>query len=206
MTGANPKTSAVAAIAESLGSGEFRGAHAAAAENSDDLFQAFSEEVDALAGHTIAPPRRAAGRPPGAVNRRTEQLQRWLLAKGYRDPAEFLAALASADPRELAARLKGKATLDGVTFDQAIEALKIQKDAAKELMRYFHTPLTPVEANDDHKRTLIVIGRDRVTVAPPGERNQRLTVSFPNVSDGDVSDEQAQVIDGTAEREDLSTD
>ncbi len=123
-----------------------------------DLFRALDGEIADFEGATISPPRkRGPGRPPGSVNRTTLQLQRFLTARGYRDPAEFLASIVSMDTRELAASLKGK-PVETVGFDEAAEAFKIQKGAAAELMPYWHQrkPLQ-VEHVGEGARPLIII-------------------------------------------------
>ncbi len=126
-----------------------------------DLFLALDAEAGLFGGQTIAPPvRRGPGRPAGSPNRSTLQLQRWLQAKGYRDPAEFLASVVSMDTRELAAVLKGTRAgeVATVTFDQAAEALRVQMRAASELMPYFHQRMPQqVEHRGDGARPLIII-------------------------------------------------
>ena len=107
----------------------------------------FSAELDLFEGHRISPPRR--GRPPGSPNRTTVQLQKLLLAKGYRDPAEFLAAIQSMDVADLA---------EALACDK-IAAATLQVRAAEKLMPYFHQMLPQaVEVKGDAPRKLIVMG------------------------------------------------
>ncbi len=139
------KLSATAAIAANLGR---VGAHAPPApeKSAADLFAAELADFD---GQAIAPPvKRGAGRPAGSPNRTTLQLQKMLMARGYRDPAEFLAAVMSMDTCELAARLGC----------EPAEAIKHQLRAAGELLPYFHQrmPLA-VEHTGEGARPVIVI-------------------------------------------------
>lgn len=157
------KSSAVAGLASEMGCGA---AHTpAAGENpqGDLLREDLDAEVAAFALSAVAPPAARAGRPKGSPNRTTLQLQRLLLQRGYRDPAEFLAALVSLDPRELAWQLAGKPMLVGEKrkepeFGEALEALKVQRAAAAELLPYFHQkmPLT-VHHPGDNARPLVMI-------------------------------------------------
>lgn len=154
---ADTRKSSVAAIASDLGHSV---AHTrGAAENPDgDLFAAFDAEAGQFEGQAIAPPKRSAGRPPGSPNRSTLQLQRFLMARGYRDPAEFLAATVSIDARALAAALAGHDKPERVEFGQALEALKVQRAAAAELLPYFHQRLPQaVHHTGDQGRPVIMI-------------------------------------------------
>jgi hypothetical protein len=191
------KSSAVADVAAQAGSDQGRAvSHTPAPADgpAGDLF-AFDQEVEAFAGDTFAPPaKRGPGRPPGSPNRTTLQLQRLLMARGYRDPAERLAAIQSMDPRELARALAGLEDVKLVTFDQALEAAKLQNRAAEALLPYFHQKMPiAVQHSGDGQRPLIIIN-DGPTAAPaaPGrgvamsihdaqdcEQDQRLSGDAP---------------------------
>lgn len=135
--------------------------NSAAEDDIGDLFGALDAEVATFDLDTIAPPtpaKRGAGRPKGSPNRSTLQLQRYLMSRGYRDPAEFLAATMTMDTRALAARLAGYKDERRVTFDEAMEVLNLQRRAAGELMPYFHKRLPQaVEVTGDGARPLIMI-------------------------------------------------
>lgn len=181
---------ALAEIAAEMGSG---GAHTAGApENSErDLFLTIDDEVADFAGHAIAPPKRGPGRPAGSPNRTTQQLQAWLRGRGYRDPAEFLAAIVTTDARQLAAELAGKAA-SLVTFDEAEAVLKLQKGAAAELMPYFHQRMPQqVEQVGDAARPLILIM----------QANQGVNARVIEGSHGAGSHEEGQVADVSRETE-----
>jgi hypothetical protein len=153
---ADGKKAAVADLAAELGPA--MALTPVVSENSD-LFGALDAEVEAFAGSTVAPPKRRAGRPAGSVNRTTLKLQGYLQARGYRDPAEFLASIVTDDPRELAAKLAGK-DVRLVTFDEALEVLKLQRNSADALMPYFHQkmPIAVHHQGDGAARPLIIIG------------------------------------------------
>jgi hypothetical protein len=161
------KKSAIGEMADKLASeGTATALTAAVAGNSDadgsaDLFAAIDDEVAAFDRQTIAPPapaKRAAGRPKGSPNRSTLQLQRYLLSRGYRDPAEFLAATMSMDARVLAAKLAGHEDASRVSFGDALDVLDLQRRAAGELLPYFHKRLPQaVEHVGEGARPLIMI-------------------------------------------------
>jgi len=170
------KSSAVADVAAQAGPDQTRSvAHTPAApEPGGDLF-GFEQELSLFEDQAIAPPmRRGPGRPPGSVNRTTLQLQRLLMAKGYRDPAEFLASIVSMDVRALAGELSEPRKADD---DKGVEvmtvnrgaALQLQLRAAEALMPYFHQKMPiAVEHGGQVARPLIIIrdgdgpGRARV--------------------------------------------
>jgi hypothetical protein len=157
------KSSAVADVAAQAGPDQGRSvAHtpAPAGDAAGDLL-GFEAELDIFAGQTIAPPaKRGPGRPPGSVNRTTLQLQRLLMARGGRDPAEFLSSLMSMDARDLARQLSepkkiGKAIVE-VTSVAA--ALDLQVKAAKELLPYFHQKMPlAIQHSGEGLRPVIVI-------------------------------------------------
>ena len=178
-------------------SGVLSGTHADAPENftEQDLFAAFEADVDAIGGAISPPPKkRSAGRPTGSVNRTTLQLQRFLLQRGYRDPSEMLAALVSQDPVELARSLGGVDAAGKVPFDCALDALKLQRAAAADLMPYFHQRMAQrVELPPDHGgRALIVINDGPLQVnlgaQMKAQENQTLSVHDLPLSDEQMSD------------------
>lgn len=95
-------------------------------------------------GQPIAPNdvRRGAGRPAGAGNKVKSKIRDYLAGKGYRDPAEQLAMLAGLDQRELhpMAYAAQVAQLLGVAVTDVIREMR---QAAGELMPYWHAKLTP---------------------------------------------------------------
>lgn len=132
-----------------------------------DLFGALDLEAAAFDGATIGPPKRGRGRPAGSLNRSTREMKRWLDARGYRDPLEFLASIYTMDTRELAVVLRGlpaatasdPVAIGAVTFDQAAEALRMQMRAASEAIPYLHqrTPMQVEHSGDAAARPLIMI-------------------------------------------------
>jgi hypothetical protein len=188
-----------ASLAQQAGKPEIgaeRGAHTGAPGGARDpdggLFAELDGEAEAFARHAVPTPRRA-GRPPGSPNRSTLMLQRWLMARGYRDPAEFLAALVSADTRELAAELAGRPLDKAPGFEAALEVLKIQRAAAAELLPYFHQRLpAQVYVKADGPRQLIVIGD---LVAQKTVSNQHLGDISRDPSHDAVTIDAQQVVD-----------
>lgn len=148
------KSSAVADVAAQAGPDQGRSvSHTLAApEPAGDLF-ALDQELDQFARQTIAPvAKRGPGRPAGSVNRTTLQLQRLLLQRGYRDPAEYLAAIYTMDPVDLMRALGGPDHVDPT------KVLAIQKQAAEALMPYFHQKMpVQVEHGGQVARPLIII-------------------------------------------------
>lgn len=144
------KSSAVAAVASELGCSAGHTPASGEIADQPDLLRDFEAETDLFADQPIAPPvKRGPGRPVGSVSRTTKQLQSYLVARGYRDPAEFLAALVTADTRELAAKLG---------IEDRAEVLKIQRSAAVDLMPYFHQRQGPTEApREPQARPLVMI-------------------------------------------------
>lgn len=133
------KDSAISGIAANLGREvAHTRAEISAPEPAGDLFADLDAVADGYAGGSIPAPRRGRGRPPGSPNRSTQDLRRYLAERGYRDPLEMLAAVFSADPRELAAGLAGHRDASRVTADDAGRALEYQIGAAKAALPYLH--------------------------------------------------------------------
>lgn len=170
------KSSAVADVAAQAGPDQTRSVShtpAPAAEPAGDLF-GFEQELSLFEDQAIAPPvRRGPGRPPGSVNRTTLQLQRLLMAKGYRDPAEFLASIVTMDVRALAGELSEPRKADDDSGREVMTvnrgaALQLQLRAAEALMPYFHQKMPiAVDHGGQVARPLIII---RDLAAPGGVR------------------------------------
>lgn len=94
------------------------------------FFQLVAAAEDVLRGGKI-------GRPRGARNRKSEAFEKWYFAKGYKDPAQFLGELITADPIALGQAIGGATRL---------EVLNLQKAAAAELMPYLHGK-KPIDVN-----------------------------------------------------------
>lgn len=81
--------------------------------------------------------RRGAGRPTGSSNKRNDEMFDYLEARGFKAPELRLMEIVSADTRELAAALSGPTAMaDHVPFDKALDVLKLQLMAARELLPY----------------------------------------------------------------------
>lgn len=191
MSDPDRKHSSIAALARNLGR---EVTHTRDDGNSAE--DALDAEADLFAGATV-PSRKATGRPKGAPNRSTAELARWLRQRGYRDPVEFLHAVMSADPRELAASLAGHGDASRVDFDRALEVLKIQVKAAGEAAGYVHRRMPlQVDIREDDARPLVVIvdgaaGPSRRTIEASvlsiddDEQDQALSMDAAIASDGD---------------------
>lgn len=179
--------SAVIKVADSLDQGSEVGRTRGAGNSGDDELDLFGAELEPFEGMTVGPAKRRAGRPAGSPNRSTLQLQKLLMQRGYRDPAEFLASIVTMDTRALAASLKG-VDVNLVKFDEAMEALKVQRSAAEGLMPYFHQKLPlQIEAKGDAPRTLIVMGD---MVNPKSVTDQRVSEIDGKMSHDDVSHDE----------------
>ncbi len=109
------------------------------------LFQGDDDGEIASAGGVerapfVAQPSGRGGRRPGALNRKTLMLGKYLQAKGYRDPAVMLAEIANADPLELWRWIE---TEDKGGETSLLDVMKWQADAAKSLLPYLHAKITP---------------------------------------------------------------
>jgi hypothetical protein len=140
-----------------LGSG---GAHPPGAPEIDEAAEAFAAEADLFGGASVPAPKRSPGRPVGAKDRSTVQLQAFMRARGYRDPAEFLGALISMDTKDLSRAL----------CLETVDALKIQAAAARDLLPYWHRkrPIE-VEHTGDGARPLIIMMDDKRAIAAKGD-------------------------------------
>lgn len=96
------------------------------------------------------------GRKPGARNRKTVLLGKYLAAKGFRDPAVAMAEIANADPVELLHWIKDNGTeADGEVG--LLEVLKLQLDQAAKLLPYLHGRITPdTVVNVDNLPVLVI--------------------------------------------------
>jgi hypothetical protein len=108
---------------------------------------------------------KAAGRPPGAKNKRNDVLAK-LICQQHGDPVQYMASLYSMpldqiiDLVKLASPGSGKA----VSGDLAIRALGVQLAAAKEVAQYVHSK-KPVEANVNVKSDGTILMGGAVTSA-----------------------------------------
>jgi hypothetical protein len=133
------------------------------------FFQMVARAEEALGGAKI-------GRPRGARNRKTKAFEDWFFAKGYKDPAQLLAEIVSADPIALRAQVPGADMLD---------VIKAQIAAAGELMPYLHGK-KPIDLNvtGEVLPTLILMtGTNQLEQAAEliERRRQALSVGAPIV-------------------------
>lgn len=103
------------------------------------LVDAPADDFDVLAkaAENLNAKRRARGRPEGSANKRNAEVFDYLEARGFKAPELRLMEVISADPRELAAALAGPNThSEHVAFDKVLDVLRVQIQAARELMPY----------------------------------------------------------------------
>lgn len=103
------------------------------------LIDSDSDAADLLGrvAETVNEKRRARGRPLNSPNRRNDETFDYLAARGFKMPEVRLMEIVTADPRELAAALAGSGTKpENVSFDRAMEVLRLQAKCAEVLMPY----------------------------------------------------------------------
>lgn len=144
---------------------------------------AFDADLALFEGQAIRPAvRRGPGRPQGSPNRSTSKVREYLMARGYRDPMELLAAMAAMDLRDLMAL--------GL---EAKDALALQIKAADALMPYWHQQQPKaVEVKVEGARPLFVFGQ---MAAPKGEADQALKDVTPKASQIEAKANDAQAVD-----------
>lgn len=105
--------------------------------------------------------RASIGRPKGARNRKSVDMEKWYFAKGYVDPVQRLGELVSEDPRVLVAWFDENAgtNLDGSkrAGPSILEVVRMQIAAAGELMPYLHGKMpTRIEVTDERLPALLL--------------------------------------------------
>lgn len=118
-----------------------------------ELFRDHAPGRDAAVAVEVAR-RTGPGRRPGSLNRRNQRLRDFILAR-YRHPAIELAETYSRPVEVLAAEL-------GCT---AIEAKKLQQDAAAELLPYLEQKLAAVSVKVETEDVVLVMGGPGATPA-----------------------------------------
>lgn len=134
-----------------------------------------SAELPPAGGETapFVPQPRQAGRPAGALNRRTLMLKRYYQARGFRDPAVGLGEIISADPLELLAWFR---QVDGDKAPTLFEIAKWQAAIKVQMMPFLHSKMP----------TLIDTGDRRVPVF--------VSVS-PDATDAEIAREVMSIMD-----------
>ena len=144
--------------------------------------------------------KRAPGRPRGSSNKRSKDMAAFLLAQGFRDPMQALAAAYSADTKAMAMRLSRmraemrRELLDRgwepVAIDKALpadlvdplEVYKLQLAAARDALPFWHARKTPEDAPPPQVRPVMVIG----------EFHGQMQVNTGAMSAGEAPDAKAQ--------------
>ena len=101
--------------------------------------EAPAEEGGAVEGESAAlPEKRGRGRPEGSLNKRTLALLNYFLSR-YRDPLVVLGETYSRPLGELAGELMAILGVKELTWDQLIDLLKLQNQAASQALPYVHS-------------------------------------------------------------------
>lgn len=155
----------------------------------DDLFDAPGDAPEgdgestpsALSAALEAQGQARLGRPKGARNRKTAEVQAYYLARGYRDPLLILAEIANADPLALAKLIGGKGAKRA-----ALDAIR---GAAGELMPYFHGKMpVKVEVEGGLLPVLAILtGSNQLDQARELDRRRALSIGSP-VVEGEVNE------------------
>lgn len=122
------------------------------------------------------------GRPKGVRNRKDQAFEDYFYAKGFKDPAIYLAEIYGADPLALRAMVPGATML---------EVLELQRKCASDLMPYLHGK-KPIDVNvrDERLPTLILVtGDNQLDQARRliEERQKVLSVGAPEL-DGEAKE------------------
>lgn len=129
-------------------------------------------DLFAMAAEPALHQRRARGRPEGSLNRKNNDMIRYLAAKGHRDPWETLSLIQSADTARLAAFLGSPVKVDGqpLVVDgkvvmcpaDGLAVASLQERAATTLMKYHHSAkpqqLELPAGGEGGRRPIMVIG------------------------------------------------
>ncbi len=103
------------------------------------------EQLDMFgSGGSVVPAgdRRGPGRPAGASNKLTSKVREFMAHQGYRDPAEQLAMMAGLDRPDLHPMAYAGQIAELLGEDMA-DVLKVMRQAAADVMPYWHAKLTP---------------------------------------------------------------
>ncbi len=124
---------------------------------------------------------RGRGRPPGAKNKNTEAWREYLLAR-YSSPLEALAQISSMSVKELGERMAdmcGWSKPYTLTWDHAMELLKLQLNAAKELAPYVHQKM-PLALEGGEGGLIQLVINANATVAAAGPQGAGAVIEVLN--------------------------
>lgn len=167
-----------------------------------DLFGPDDGADDQLGGGSDAPasfPKPAGdageggriGRPPGALNRKTAQLQKLYAARGFKDPILWQGELLTLPPVELRKWLAEQ----GGAVPSLLEVIDLQRKVAADLAPYLHGKM-PIRIDHGDQRLPVLIIRgdtDQVTL-----RREREALSIGMATDDAETAENSQSGDGDA--------
>lgn len=171
-------------------------AREAAAGVQDELFAEANRELDAAL--PMQPPvKRGPGRPPGARNKRTQDLAAYYLGR-YGDPLEGLLALGSGDLRHTLAQMATLARDTGLRLARGEDGLTVmdlmafKRGCLEAALPYLHAKLAPTNDKGEAVVPILAFG----TVAPGADAALRSggTVSILDLVKVDDDVEQYQAL------------
>jgi hypothetical protein len=135
-----------------------------------DLLAADNAELDAKLPLGPPPAPRGAGRPPGARNKRTQQLAAYYLGR-YGDPLEGLLSLATGDLRHTVAQLRALSAETGLAIHvekvdgelvrcepTLLSLLEFKRDALEAVLPYLHAKLAPTNDKGEAVVPILALG------------------------------------------------
>jgi hypothetical protein len=158
------------------------------------------------ADHDFAPAfpqptrREGPGRPPGAANRKTLQLQRLYVARGFRDPLLGMGELVTSDPVELWRWMRQQTKAETGSLEGApslLDVVKLQQAARSDLAPYLHGKAPQqTDTGDEALPVLIVdLGDDQVAAARRKAADEALSIGQA-VEEAEIVENQRVSDDG----------
>jgi hypothetical protein len=174
-----------------------------------DLFESDDQAFEARARHDRGNPfadaaeaaeKRGRGRPPGALNVKTRDFERYYAAMGYRDPLKAMAEWLTADPVALQAWFEehekaqvavGKSIR--TALPQLLDIIKEQHACAVALAPYLHGKKpVQVEIIDERLPSLIIdLGTNQLDQARQLAADRALSVGQPAQIEGEAAADPA---------------
>lgn len=130
-------------------------------DEADEQLALFAGPVKHVASAIDASRGRGRGRPKGSQNKANAEFREVLMRMGYRHPGLNLAALANADPVELAKELSVDQIKDGVRWlvgCSPYDAMELIRKANAELLPYFESKRPTEIKVDKNVRGVMFVG------------------------------------------------
>jgi hypothetical protein len=125
-----------------------------------------NERLDDMLPLAAPAAKRGPGRPPGARNKRTQQLAAYYLGR-YGDPLEALLAMGSGDLAHTHAALRAAGTATGLAVGDltVMDLLRFKRDCLETVLPYLHARLAPTDDKGDPVVPILAIGNLRPDAA-----------------------------------------